>query len=119
MSDEKLVIYHNPSCSKSRETLQLLEDNNKSPEIIEYLKEPPSRKELKRIIAMLGLSPRDLMRTTEAVYKEVELDDDSISDDEIIDALCEFPSLLQRPIVVFDGKAVIGRPPIKVLDLFA
>jgi arsenate reductase len=59
------------------------------------------------------------MRTTEDIYKEVELDDDSISDEEILDALCEFPSLLQRPIVVFAGKAIIGRPPIKVLDLFA
>lgn len=119
MSKEKLVIYHNPRCSKSREALQILEDHNQLPEIIEYLQDPPSREELTAIIKMLGVSPRELMRTTEQVYKDAELDDDSISDEEIIEALCEYPDLMQRPIVISGNKAVIGRPPLKVLDIIA
>ena len=119
MSQEKLVIYHNPSCSKSRETLQLLQDNNVSPEIIEYLNEPPTAQELAAIIAKLGISARDLLRTTEEVYREAELDDDSLTEQEIIEAICEYPALLQRPIVVTGDKAVIGRPPVKVLDIIA
>jgi arsenate reductase len=119
MSQDKLVIYHNPSCSKSRETLQLLEDNNLTPEIIDYLEEPPTTTELARIISLLGVSARDLLRTTEPVYKDAELDDDSLTDDEIIEAICEYPALLQRPIVVSGNRAVLGRPPIKVLDLIA
>lgn len=117
MSQDKPVIYHNPRCSKSRETLQLLEDHACDPEIIEYLDDTPSAEELKRIIAMLGVEARDLLRTTESVYKDADLDDDSLSDDEIIEAICEYPELLQRPIVVFGGRAIIGRPPSRVLEL--
>lgn len=119
MSQDKLVIYHNPRCSKSRETLQILEDNNASPEIIEYLDEPPSAQELSRIIGLLGISARDLLRTTEQAYSDAGLDDDSLSDEDIINAICKHPSLLQRPIVVVGNKAVIGRPPVKVLDIIA
>jgi len=119
MSQDKLVIYHNPSCSKSRETLQLLEQNNVTPEIIEYLEQPPTPVELTRIITLLGVSARDLMRTTEQVYQDAALDDDSLSEDEIIEAICEYPALLQRPIVVTGDRAIIGRPPVKVLDLIA
>ncbi len=119
MSQEKLVIYHNPRCSKSRETLQLLKENNMSPEIIEYLEEPPTAAELARIIALLGIGARELLRTTEQVYKDAELDDDSLSDEEIIEAICEYPALMQRPIVVQGEQAIIGRPPVKVLDLIA
>ncbi|MCP4392023.1 MAG: arsenate reductase (glutaredoxin) [Gammaproteobacteria bacterium] len=119
MSQEKLVIYHNPSCSKSRETLQILEHNNISPNIIEYLDEPPDAQELTRIIGMLGIGARDLLRTTEQAYKDAELDDDSLSDEKIIEAICEYPALLQRPIVVVGNKAVIGRPPTRVLDIIA
>ena len=118
MSPDKIVIYHNPACSKSRETLQLLESHQCAPEIIEYLEDPPAPAELKRIIGLLGVSARDLLRTTEAVYREAELDDDSLSDDEIIEAICEYPALLQRPIVVSGNKAVIGRPPTRVHELF-
>ncbi len=112
-------MYHNPRCSKSRETLQILEDNNITPEIIEYLDEPPSAAELTEIIDKLGIGARDLLRTTEPVYKDAELDDDSLTEDEIIEAICEYPALLQRPIVVAGDKAIIGRPPVKVLDLIA
>ena len=117
MSQEKLVIYHNPGCSKSRETLQILESNNISAEIIEYLEQPPTAAELTGIIAKLGVSARELLRTTEPVYKDADLDDDSLSDEEIIEAICEYPALLQRPIVVVGDRAIIGRPPVKVLDI--
>ena len=117
MSQDKPIIYHNPRCSKSRETLQLLEDRECDPEIIEYLDEPPTAEDLRHIISMLGVSARDLLRSTEPVYKDADLDDDSLSDDEIIEAICEYPALLQRPIVIFGERAVIGRPPSNVLDL--
>ena len=118
MNPDKPVIYHNQRCSKSRETLQLLEDRECDPEIIEYLDEPPTAEELTRIIAMLGVSARDLLRTTEQVYKDADLDDDSLSDEEISEAICEDPALLQRPIVIHGNRAVIGRPPSKVLEIF-
>jgi arsenate reductase len=119
MSIDKLAIYHNPRCSKSRETLQLLEDRHIDLEIIDYLEDPPTPEELKRIVAMLGVTARDLLRTTEQVYKDADLDDDSLSDEEIIEAICEYPALLQRPIVVAGDRAVIGRPPSKVLEIIA
>ena len=119
MSQDKLVIYHNPNCSKSRETLQILQHKNCQPQIVEYLEEPPSPQRLKDIIGMLGVSARDLLRTTEPVYKDADLDDDRLSDDEIIEAICEYPALLQRPIVIAGGRAVIGRPPEKVLEIIA
>ena len=117
MSDDRLVIYHNPQCSKSRETLQILEDHECNPDIVEYLQQPPDSDELKRIIALLGISARDLLRTTETAYLEAGLDHASISENGIIEALCKYPVLLQRPIVVWGNKAVIGRPPSNVLLL--
>jgi len=119
MSQGKPIMYHNPRCSKSRETLQILEAHDIEPEIIDYLDEPPDPQELRRIIGLLGVSARDLMRTTEPVYKDADLDDDSLSEDEIIEAICEYPELLQRPIVILGDKAIIGRPPSRVLDLIA
>ena len=119
MSNDRFVIYYNPRCSKSRETLQLLEDNGVEPEIIDYLEDPPTPEELKRIIEMLGVPARDLLRSTEPVYKDADLDDDSLSDDEIIDAICEYPALMQRPIVVAGDRAIIGRPPSRVLEIIA
>ncbi len=119
MNESRLVIYHNPNCSKSRETLQILQDNHMSPDIIEYLKQPPTAQELKDVIKMLGVSARDLLRTTEQVYKDAALDDDTLTEDEIIEAICEFPALLQRPIVISGDTAVIGRPPTRVLEIIA
>ena len=115
----RLGLYHNPGCSKSRQTLQLLEDNNCAPDIIEYLEQPPSPQELKEIIAMLGISARELLRTTEQAYRDAEMADDSLSEDEIIDAMCKYPELLQRPVVVSGNRAIIGRPPARVLEIIA
>lgn len=116
MSDE--VIYHNPRCSKSRQTLQLLKDNGVDPVVVEYLNNPPSAEELKGFIAVLGMaSPRDLMRKKEAEYKELNLADDSLSDDALIDAMVKHPRLIERPIVVKGGKVALGRPPENVLDI--
>jgi len=119
MSNEKPVIYHNPRCSKSRETLQLLNDRGVEPEIIEYLENPPNSQELRRVVELLGVRVRDLVRTTESIYQEVGLDDDNLSDDELIEAICENPALLQRPIVISGNRAVIGRPPSRILEIIA
>ncbi|MCP3852006.1 MAG: arsenate reductase (glutaredoxin) [Gammaproteobacteria bacterium] len=111
-------IYHNPRCSKSRQTLQLLEDNGVKPEIIEYLKTPPSKNELKTILKALDKSPRDLMRKGEAEYKENNLADESLTDEQLIDAMFKYPKLIERPIVVTEGnKFALGRPPESVLEI--
>ena len=119
MDNVRLVIYHNPSCSKSRETLQILENHDLSPTIVEYLDNPPTRQELKQIIEMLGISARDLLRTTEQIYEDAKLDRETLSEDEIIASICQHPALLQRPIVVSGNRAVIGRPPARVLEIIA
>lgn len=110
-------IFHNPRCSKSRQTLKLLEDNNQDIEIIEYLKTPPKASELKKILKMLNISPRDLLRKGEKEYKEANLADKSLTDQQIIDAMVKYPKLIERPIVIKNGKAMIGRPPEQVLDI--
>lgn len=111
-------IYHNPRCSKSRQTLQLLEENNVQPEIIEYLKTPPSESELKDILKALDMSPRELMRKGEAEYKENNLADQSLSDEQLISAMLKYPKIIERPIVVTaDKKYALGRPPESVLDI--
>jgi len=111
------TIYHNPRCSKSRQTLELLHERKVDTDIIEYLKTPPSKQELEQLLEMLGLEPRQLMRTKEDEYKELGLDDESLSRDALIEAMLAHPKLIERPIVVHDGKAAIGRPPEKVLDI--
>ncbi|MBT8439239.1 MAG: arsenate reductase (glutaredoxin) [Gammaproteobacteria bacterium] len=110
-------IYHNPRCSKSRQTLALLSENEMDVEIIEYLKTPPSRKELSEIIKMLGIKPRDLLRKGEKEYKEAGLSNKELSDKQIIDAMLEHPKLIERPIVIKDGQARIGRPPELILEI--
>ncbi|MGD8407112.1 MAG: arsenate reductase (glutaredoxin) [Thiohalophilus sp.] len=112
-----LTIYHNPRCSKSRQTLELIEQQGFAPQIVEYLKSPPDRATLVQILDLLGLEPRDLMRKKEPEYKENNLDDQSLGRDELIDAMLEHPKLIERPIVVRDGKAIIGRPPENVLEI--
>lgn len=116
MQDE-LIIYHNPNCSKSRETLAILQAGNKTPTIIDYLKNPPTEQELKKIIELLGVSPRELLRTGETAYLQENLDDLSLNGDQIIGSMCAHPILIERPIVISGGKAVIGRPPSVVLDI--
>jgi len=113
-----VVIYHNPRCSKSRETLVLLQTNNIDPQVVKYLDEPLSVAQLKELYAQLGLSQvREMMRTKEELYKELNLADSSLSDDALFAAMAEHPKLIERPIVVANGKARHGRPPEQVLDI--
>jgi arsenate reductase len=111
------TIYHNPRCSKSRQTLQLLHEKGVEPEVIEYLKTPPDKVTLKAILEQLGLTPRQLMRTKEPEYKDYRLDDPSLSDNELIDAMVIHPKLIERPIVLTDKGAALGRPPESVLKV--
>lgn len=112
-----VTIYHNPRCSKSRQTLQILQDKAVETDVIEYLKEPPSRETLEQVLAYLGVEPRDIMRKNESVYKELNLSDETLSHDALIDAMLENPILIERPIVVHNGKAALGRPPENVLKI--
>jgi arsenate reductase len=111
------VIYHNPRCSKSRQTLELLTAHGVDAEVIEYLKTPPDAETLERILDMLGLQPRELMRSNEKDYQELGLDDASLSRQQLIAAMVEHPGLMQRPIVIRDNKAALGRPPEDVLEI--
>lgn len=113
----EFTIYHNPRCSKSRQTLALLEENNVSAQVVEYLENTPSEAELKTLLKKLGINARDLLRKGEDAYKENNLKDDSLSDDQLIAAMNKFPKLIERPIVVKGDRAVLGRPPENVLDL--
>ncbi len=108
-------IYHNPRCGKSRQTLQLLQEQGIEPEIIEYLKTPPSALELDDILKKLGMEPRELMRKKEAEYKAGGLDDTSLDRQALITAMVNNPILIERPIVIASGKAAVGRPPEAVL----
>ncbi len=112
-----LTIYHNPRCSKSRQALALLEERGLEPRIVEYLKTPPDEKTLRRILSMLDKNPRDLVRKSEAEYEEAGLNDPDLTDQAVIRAMIEHPKLIQRPIVVANGKARIGRPPESVLEI--
>ncbi len=112
-----VTIYHNPRCSKSRQTLELLRDKGIEPTVIEYLQTPPSKSKLKEILKLLGLKPRELMRRKEAEYKDNGLDDDSLNTDQLVAAMVEHPKLIERPIVLANGKAALGRPPESVLDI--
>lgn len=112
-----ITIYHNPKCSKSRQTLDLLQQNGITPNVIEYLKTPPTAGTLKEILALLGMAPRDLMRKKEDEYAENGLSDPSLSDDDLIDAMIVHPILIERPIVLAHGKAALGRPPERVLEI--
>ena len=116
-SMSKPVIYHNPRCSKSRQTLELLNQQAVEPDIVEYLKTPPDAATLGEILDLLGIEPRALMRSNETEYKELGLDDASLSRDQLIDAMVNHPRLIQRPIVIANGKAALGRPPEDVLEI--
>ena len=110
-------IFHNPRCSKSRQTKQLLESSGVTPDTVEYLKQPPDYEELASVLDMLGLEPRELMRTHEKPYKENGLDNPDLGREDLIRAMIANPILIERPIVIHDGKAVIGRPPEKALEI--
>jgi arsenate reductase len=112
-----ITIYHNPRCSKSRRTLQLLAEHDVDVDIVEYLKTPPDVDELTRIIDLLGLEPRQVMRIEEPVYKEKGFDDPTLSRRQLIEAMVGDPVLIQRPIVIAGDRARIGRPPEAVLEI--
>lgn len=114
---EKVQILHNPRCSKSRETLALLEGKGIAADVVEYLKTPPTEAELRDILQKLGIGPRDLMRKKEEPYKALGLDQEGLSEDALIKAMIDNPVLIERPIVLANGKAAIGRPPEQVLDI--
>jgi arsenate reductase len=112
-----ITILHNPRCSKSRATLSLLRSRGIEPKIVEYLETPPTAEELKDILNKLGLEPRDVIRTGEKIYKQLELDDSRLTDTALITAMVGNPILIERPIVVNDGKAAVGRPPENILGI--
>lgn len=111
-----MEIYHNPRCSKSRETLAIIKEKGVEVEIVEYLKEVPTKEELEKIISKLGISAEKLIRKGEADFKE-NFKGKDLSEDEWIDAMIAYPKLIERPIVVKEDKAILGRPPQNVLDL--
>jgi arsenate reductase len=117
MEELSVDIYHNPRCSKSRETLELLISKGIEPSIIEYLKEPPDEIELRQLLDLLGIPARDLLRTGEDAYKEMGLQDPEVSEGDIIAAILKHPILMERPIVVTNGRAKLGRPPEAVLEI--
>jgi arsenate reductase len=110
-------IYHNKRCSKSRGALALLEEHGQPFEVINYLETPPSAAELKLLLSRLGITARQLLRTSEDAYRQLGLDDLSLDNETLIAAMVQHPCLIERPIVTANGKAVIGRPPEKVLDI--
>ena len=112
-----VTIYHNPRCSKSRQTLALLEEHGVTPQVELYLETPPDAATLDRVLQQLGMEPRDLMRKKEEPYKALGLDDASKSRDELIAAMVANPILIERPIVTKGNKAALGRPPEQVLDI--
>jgi len=113
----KVQILHNPRCSKSRATLELLRQNGIEPDVIPYLETPPDAKQLKSILGKLGMHPRQLLRTGQPEYKDMGLDDMQLGDDALVEAMIRTPILIERPIVLANGKARIGRPPEAVLQI--
>lgn len=113
---KNIKIWHNPKCSKSRNTLELLNEKGVEVEIVKYLDTPPNKEELKEMLKMLNISARELMRTKEDIYKELNLKDEN-SEEKLIDAMVENPKLIERPIVIKNGKAAIGRPIENIIAL--
>jgi arsenate reductase len=118
MSDE-VRIFYNPKCSKSRQAMDILKSKGVNISVIEYLNTPPGSAELNEVLNLLGIEPRDLMRKHEAPYKENNLDNPDLSRDQLIQAMIDNPVLIERPIVISGEKAIIGRPPEKVLDILS
>ena len=112
-----VTIYHNPRCSKSRHTLALLQERGIQPTVVEYLNTPPNADTLQGILDQLGMAPRELMRKKEDAYREANLGDAALGDNDLVAAMVAHPSLIERPIVVANGRAAIGRPPENVLSI--
>ena len=113
----KLLIFHNPNCGTSRNTLAIIKASGEQPEVVEYLKNPPTRDELVDLLAKMDISPRELLRSKEAINDELGLDNPELSDDHIIDAMIAHPILINRPIVVTDKGAALCRPSERVFEL--
>lgn len=114
---EPTTLYHNPRCSKSRAALELLIEKGIEAEVIKYLETPLDRKTIESVLALLGMEPRDLMRKGESEYVDNNLSDNELTRDQLIEALVHFPKLLERPIVIANGKAAIGRPIENIIDI--
>lgn len=112
-----LTLYHNPRCSKSRGALELLEARGLAPTIVRYLETPPDAAQLRDLLSKLGISPRQLLRTGEDEYKALNLADQALSDEQLIATMAANPKLIERPILIAGDKAVIGRPPEKILEI--
>ena len=117
MADSDVVLWHNPRCSKSRQALELLRSHGVEARVVPYLDEPPSAGEIERVLALLGIEPRDLMRKKEDAYADLGLDDPTRTRAELIAAMIERPILIERPVAIRGDRAVLGRPPEKVLEL--
>ncbi|KHL67804.1 arsenate reductase [Pseudomonas flexibilis] len=113
----ELTLYHNPRCSKSRGALELLEARGLAPTVVRYLETPPSAAEMRTLLGKLGLSARQLLRSGEEEYQTLGLADAGLSEDQLIEAMVAHPRLIERPILVVGDKAVVGRPPEKVLEI--
>mgnify|MGYP002063253098 FL=1 len=111
-----VTIWHNPRCSKSRNAVTLLEEKGVEADVVKYLDTPPTKEELVAVLKMLGISARELMRTKEAIYKELNLKEET-DEDKLIEAMVQNPKLIERPVVIKDGKAAIGRPIENIIDL--
>ena len=112
-----VTIYHNPRCSKSRQTLQLLQDRGIEPEIVEYLKTPPTSDEIEAVLLKLGMEPRALMRTKETAYREADMADEALSRRQLIELMVDNPIVIERPLIVNGARAALGRPPESVLSI--
>ncbi|WP_313499939.1 arsenate reductase (glutaredoxin) [Stutzerimonas nitrititolerans] len=113
----ELTLYHNPRCSKSRSALELLEGRGLTPTIIRYLETPPTAAELQDVLNKLGIAPRQLLRTGEDEYRQLDLANPDLSDEQLIEAMAAHPRLIERPILVAGDRATVGRPPEKVLEI--
>ncbi|MEE2683974.1 MAG: arsenate reductase (glutaredoxin) [Pseudomonadota bacterium] len=113
----KIIIYHNPRCSKSRAALKLLKEKNQDPEIFLYLQDILSQSKIRSLIKMLNIPIREILRKGEEEYKRNNLNDENISDEELINFMIKFPKIIERPIIIKGDKAVIGRPPENILKL--
>ncbi len=113
-----ITIWHNPRCSKSREALQILQESNSKIEVVKYLQSNPSKKEIQEILSKLDLSARELMREKEDIYKELNLKNE-LDEEKLIEAMVEYPKLIERPVLIKGDKAIIGRPTSKVAEFLS
>ncbi len=113
------ILYHNPRCSKSRAALELLQQRGIEPQVLRYLETPPDAEQLRQLLRQLGLTPRQLLRSGEDEYRSLGLDNPALDDDQLIAAMLSHPRLIERPILVVGERAVVGRPPERVLELLA